>query len=82
FVSQLNNPQEDPGIIKTILTLADSLGLDVIAEGIETERHLSFLKAIHCEFGQGFFFSKGLTVTQVEALLPQVCKLAHETESA
>ncbi|HEY9762257.1 MAG TPA: PAS domain S-box protein [Trichocoleus sp.] len=81
FVAQLDNSKEDPGLVKTILALADSLGLDVIAEGIETEHHLTALKAIHCEFGQGFLFSKGLTVSQIEASLPQVFKLVHETES-
>lgn len=81
FVSQLDNSQGDSGIVKTILTLADSLGLDVIAEGIETEHHLTFLQAIHCEFGQGFFFSQGLPVAQVEALLTQAFNLDRETES-
>jgi EAL domain-containing protein (putative c-di-GMP-specific phosphodiesterase class I) len=43
-------------IVSTIILLAQSLGLDVVAEGIETEEQLVQLQTLACEFGQGFLF--------------------------
>jgi diguanylate cyclase (GGDEF)-like protein/PAS domain S-box-containing protein len=69
FVSKLGQQQENPGIVRTIVALADSLGLDAIAEGIETPDQLTFLQDIHCECGQGYLFSQPLAAERIEALL-------------
>ncbi|MBD2260363.1 EAL domain-containing protein [Pseudanabaena sp. FACHB-2040] len=69
FVSQLGQQRENPGIVRTMVALADSLGLNAIAEGIETDHQLTFLQDLHCECGQGYLFSRPLTTPQVEALL-------------
>jgi len=45
-------------IIKTILTLARSLGISVVAEGIETFEQLTELRRLQCDAGQGFLFAK------------------------
>ena len=45
-------------IIRTILNLARTLGLDVIAEGTETSGQVDFLESLDCRFGQGYFFSR------------------------
>ena len=50
-----NNKNYD--IVKAIIDLAHSLGLDVVAEGIETEEQLLILRELGCEYGQGYFFS-------------------------
>lgn len=47
-------------IVRTIVSLAHNLGLDVVAEGIETERQRAFLAELRCEFGQGYLFSPPL----------------------
>ncbi len=47
-------------IIRTIVALAGNLGMDVVAEGVETNKQMQQLKALNCEFGQGYFFSKPL----------------------
>jgi EAL domain-containing protein (putative c-di-GMP-specific phosphodiesterase class I) len=49
---------ENAEISSTITTMAHNLGMQVIAEGIETPMHLHFLKEMGCEFGQGFYFSR------------------------
>jgi len=49
---------EDASVVKTILSLATSLGLDVVAEGVETEAQFMFLKQQHCSHFQGYLFSK------------------------
>ena len=56
FVPHLGNEAENPNLVKAILALADSLDLEVIAEGIETEKQLQFLQHNGCLLGQGFLF--------------------------
>ncbi|HUN74720.1 MAG TPA: EAL domain-containing protein, partial [Steroidobacteraceae bacterium] len=46
-----------------------SLGMEVIAEGIESQRHLEFLRNHHCHFGQGKLFGEPLSVEELLALL-------------
>lgn len=64
-------PREVPGtpIINTIILLANSLGMDVIAEGIETVDQLAQLQRLGCKYGQGYFFSQPLSSEAVETLL-------------
>lgn len=56
-------------IVRAIVSLAHGLGLDVVAEGIESATQLRVLKDIGCEMGQGFLFSKPVDAVDVEALL-------------
>jgi len=61
FVRELTNNDEDKAIVKAIISLAHSLGLKAIAEGVETEEQLAFLKAEGCDEIQGYYFSKPLS---------------------
>ena len=56
-------------IVRTITQLAQNLGMDVVAEGVETERQRAQLRDFECEFGQGYLFSRPLDVDAAEALL-------------
>ena len=58
FVSRIGTELENPEIVRTIVTLARNLGMDVIAEGVETANQLEHLKDLGCDWGQGFFFAK------------------------
>ncbi|MEG4306603.1 EAL domain-containing protein [Microcoleus sp. D3_18a_C4] len=58
FVSRMTEDEGNEAIVQTILILASHLGMDVIAEGIETSEQLNLLRALQCEYGQGYFFSK------------------------
>lgn len=69
FISGMVGDSKDFDIVKTIITLAHSLGLDVVAEGIETQEQLNRLRELGCEYGQGFFFSKPLDVEAAGELL-------------
>ena len=61
FVSSLDPKQRSSSeLVGAILSMADVLGLDVIAEGIETEAHRSTLSLLGCRFGQGYLFAKPL----------------------
>jgi diguanylate cyclase (GGDEF)-like protein len=56
-------------IVRTIITLAHNLRLAVVAEGVETPQQLAHLRALGCEFGQGFLFASALDPPEAEALL-------------
>jgi EAL domain-containing protein (putative c-di-GMP-specific phosphodiesterase class I) len=62
----MNAADENLQIVKTIVTLAGNLGMQVIAEGVETEEQLEQLRALKCQYGQGYLFSKPLDVTDVD----------------
>ncbi|MEQ9480693.1 EAL domain-containing protein [Coleofasciculus sp. F4-SAH-05] len=69
FVSKMNPKNRNTEIIRTIITLAHSLKMDVIAEGVETLEQLTELKLLNCEQGQGYLFSKPLTKCAAGLLL-------------
>lgn len=67
FVSDIERSRKNFDIVKTILTLARSLGLETVAEGIETPQELDILRDLGCEYGQGFYFSRPLDREACEA---------------
>jgi diguanylate cyclase (GGDEF)-like protein/PAS domain S-box-containing protein len=71
FVGRIGVGGENREIVRTIVTLAHNLGLDVIAEGVETPEQLTYLKALGCEYGQGYFFAEPLDAVEAEILLAQ-----------
>ncbi|WP_432737451.1 putative bifunctional diguanylate cyclase/phosphodiesterase [Maridesulfovibrio sp. FT414] len=60
FVDGMEYDEEKLAIVKTIISLADSLGMDVVAEGIETVEQLTCLREFGCKYGQGFLFDRPL----------------------
>jgi EAL domain-containing protein (putative c-di-GMP-specific phosphodiesterase class I) len=69
FVNRVASGGEDEVIVRTIVSLAHNLGMDVIAEGVETAEQLERLTALGCEFGQGFYFSKPVPAEEASQLL-------------
>lgn len=69
FVSGNGIEKGNLDIVETIVTLSKKLGVDVTAEGIETAEQLAFLRAMKCQYGQGYFFSKPLEKSAAEALI-------------
>jgi diguanylate cyclase (GGDEF)-like protein/PAS domain S-box-containing protein len=69
FVSQMRPGNENSEIVRTIITLARNLSMEVVAEGIETEDQLGQLKALACDYGQGYLLSKPLDAEKAGALL-------------
>lgn len=69
FIGALGAPGENPEIVRTIITLGKTLGMAVIAEGIETPRQHQLLLQLGCDYGQGWRFSQPLDVDGAEALL-------------
>jgi len=69
FVSGMCVNEECAEIVRTILILASNLGMDVIAEGVETAEQLAQLRALKCKYGQGYFFFKPADGEAAEAML-------------
>jgi EAL domain-containing protein (putative c-di-GMP-specific phosphodiesterase class I) len=71
FVRDLVSDSSDRAIVRTIIAMARSLGLDVIAEGVETEEQRQLLLSKGCAHFQGYLFSKPVPIIQFETLLKQ-----------
>ena len=60
---------DNSGIVATIVTLADKLGMEVVAEGVETAAQVAHLKNLGCEFGQGYWFARPADAGAIELML-------------
>lgn len=69
FVRDIMTDQKDARIVSTIISMAQGLGLEVVAEGVETRDQLQFLSNANCNIVQGFYFSKPLPPNKFESLL-------------
>ncbi|HRP74049.1 MAG TPA: EAL domain-containing protein [Rhodocyclaceae bacterium] len=68
FVKDLSEDEDDRTIVKTIIRMARSLALRTIAEGVETDSQLAFLRDQNCDEAQGFLFSKPLSAPEAFAM--------------
>jgi diguanylate cyclase len=69
FVRELLINEKNSLLVKSIIDIGNTLNLDVVAEGIETEEQLNKLVELNCPLGQGYFFSKPLGALEIEPLL-------------
>jgi diguanylate cyclase (GGDEF)-like protein/PAS domain S-box-containing protein len=69
FINCMSSEDEKSGIIRAIITLAHTLGMEVIAEGVETAQQLNHLRVLTCEFAQGYLFARPLTCESAEQLI-------------
>ncbi len=72
FINHLAENADDAVVTQTIITMAQSLGLSVIAEGVETEAQRQFLEQHGCTTYQGYLFSKPVTLPEFEELLGHI----------
>lgn len=63
FVSALETDRQAPAIVEMVLAMAETLGLETVAVGVESERQAEFLRRRGCTMAQGFFYSPGLSDT-------------------
>ncbi len=69
FINDIATDPDDALLVETIITLAEKMQIKVIAEGVETEEQLRFLKRHNCRFVQGYYFSKPLPIDEFESYL-------------
>jgi diguanylate cyclase len=78
FISEIMSRSEDASIVRAIISLAHSLKLKVVAEGVESTEQLEFLRSLGCDQYQGFHYSPALPASQFETLVR--VNLQAETE--
>ena len=69
FVSRLDSDEPNIAIVQAIVTLAQTMGMDVVAEGIETPEQQQQLKNLGCEYGQGYLFCKPVNADAASEIL-------------
>ncbi len=82
FVKDIHVDQDDAAICAAILAMAQQLGLNVVAEGVETKEQLDFLRHHGCNQIQGFLCSKPLSAEQFDVLLREIAKTAANEPDA
>jgi len=69
FVTRMTDNTENGEIVRTIITLARSLEMNVVAEGVETPMQLAQLRSLDCDYGQGYLFSRPVSASEALQLL-------------
>ena len=72
FVQELEAGSGGREIVSAVISLAHALGLEVVAEGVETEQQLEVLRSLDCDFAQGFLFSRPLPAAELRSLFAPV----------
>jgi diguanylate cyclase (GGDEF)-like protein/PAS domain S-box-containing protein len=71
FVSVMHESEENRGIVRIIIDLARLFGFDVVAEGIETEADAHLLRALACDYGQGYLYARPMAPAEAVKLLEE-----------
>lgn len=80
FTRHIMSRPDDATLVRAVIALAHTLGLPVVAEGVETEGQLHFLRQHQCEVFQGWLYAKALPAVDVAALLRADLAFAHEDD--
>jgi diguanylate cyclase (GGDEF)-like protein len=71
FINGATTDPDDAALVMAIITLSHNLRLQVIAEGVETEEHLRFLRLLRCDQGQGYLFGKPMPADAFQAVMEE-----------
>ena len=71
FISDISVDSSDRELISAAIAMAHALSLKVVAEGVETQQQLDFLKTLGCDYAQGYLFSKPVPAKELEVLIEQ-----------
>ncbi|MBW4691182.1 MAG: EAL domain-containing protein [Lyngbya sp. HA4199-MV5] len=69
FVQQMGEQSDELGLVPLIINIAHKMGMNVVAEGIETQQQLDHLRALDCDFAQGFFFFRPMEANKIAPFL-------------
>jgi diguanylate cyclase (GGDEF)-like protein len=82
FVNRIEEKDENVEIVRTIATLARNLGMDVVAEGVESQDQIDCLKSLNCEYAQGYLFSRPLDRDAATRFIEEDHERRQEIEAA
>jgi EAL domain-containing protein (putative c-di-GMP-specific phosphodiesterase class I) len=82
FVSEMNGSGNGSEMVRVIVGLAHALGMDVVAEGVETAQQADELRALGCDYAQGFYFSRPVETTTAGGLIASQPWQAGRTQHA
>jgi len=71
FVGRIGEAAENIEIVRTIVSLADNMGMEVVAEGVETLGQLAQLRKLNCQYGQGYLFARPADAVSIDAWISQ-----------
>ncbi|HKO88189.1 MAG TPA: EAL domain-containing protein, partial [Burkholderiales bacterium] len=71
FIRDIHSDPDDAAIVRAILTIASSLSLEVVAEGVETVEQVDFLQGLGCYAAQGYYFNRPMPAAQLRAVLAE-----------
>ena len=69
FIKNVHASKQDRAFVKAIVTMAHSLDMEVVAEGVENEEQFQFLKTLKCEIAQGYMFSPPVPADKLDSFL-------------
>lgn len=82
FIAQIINDDKHQAIVQGYLLLADSMNIPVVAEGVEDQEQLDYLRSHGCDYGQGYFFSRPLPLDQLIRLISARQPTARKVDPA
>ena len=71
FISNVAGTSQESALVEAMISMSASLGLKVVAEGIEQDRQFTRLQELRCSYGQGYLFSRPVPATSIDALLAE-----------
>lgn len=74
FIRNMTTDKGALGLVKSILSLSENMGLSIIAEGVETREHVDMLKSLKCQVAQGYFFARPVPEHEAASLLAAQAK--------
>ncbi|WP_315979871.1 EAL domain-containing protein [Aliamphritea spongicola] len=69
FINDVDERDEAAQLTSAIISMADILGLRVVAEGVETQKQLDFLGSLNCDLTQGFYLARPMPAAELEAFI-------------
>ena len=72
FVTDITDNDEDASIVRSVIELSHSLGLQVVAEGVENRETLHLLGELECDMAQGYYFAKAVPASEVESAIREI----------
>jgi len=71
FIQMMDSETENPGLVRSIIYVAQEMGLKVVGEGIETANQMAMLESLGCDYGQGYLIARPLDREAAESFLAE-----------